>query len=164
MIEEALRRARIPAYFSRGRRGRIRVDGRFWRCCCVRRRNVRHRDSPNICRSAKCRQRPVIEMQGWVPAGDELLPGVDEESDESDDSALNDIDETQVVRAPAAWEKLLVDAAVIGGRDRWQRRLRGLEREFELRLTMLERDDESRREYVARKLEQLRQLERSRFR
>ncbi len=36
--------------------------------------------------------------------------------------------------APSAWEKLLVDAAVIGGRDRWARRLHGLEREFELRL------------------------------
>ena len=43
-------------------------------------------------------------------------------------------DETRVARAPASWEKLLVDAAVIGGRDRWRRRLRGLEREFELRL------------------------------
>ncbi len=38
----------------------------------------------------------------------------------------------------ARWERLLVDAAVIGGRDRWDRRLRGLEAEWELQL----KDDE----------------------
>ena len=37
-----------------------------------------------------------------------------------------------------------MDAAVIGGRDRWARRLKGLEREFELRLEELE--DEAQRE------------------
>jgi len=31
-----------------------------------------------------------------------------------------------VLRAPRRWEQLLVDAAVIGGRDRWERRLAGL--------------------------------------
>ena len=29
------------------------------------------------------------------------------------------------LRAPRRWERLLVDAAVIGGRDRWRRRIRG---------------------------------------
>jgi RecB family exonuclease len=35
-------------------------------------------------------------------------------------------DESSRLRAPAAWERLLVDAAVIGGRDRWEARLSGL--------------------------------------
>jgi RecB family exonuclease len=43
------------------------------------------------------------------------------------------------LRAPWRWEKLLVDAAVIGGRDRWERRLAGLGRELDLQL--LEIDD-----------------------
>jgi ATP-dependent helicase/nuclease subunit B len=34
------------------------------------------------------------------------------------------------LRAPRRWERLLVDAAVIGGRDRWERRLGGLESEL----------------------------------
>jgi ATP-dependent helicase/DNAse subunit B len=38
------------------------------------------------------------------------------------------------LRAPRRWERLLVDAAVIGGRDRWERRLVGLQRELEERL------------------------------
>lgn len=34
------------------------------------------------------------------------------------------------LRAPWKWEKYLVEAAVIGGRDRWKRRLAGFEREL----------------------------------
>jgi len=42
------------------------------------------------------------------------------------------------LRAPWRWERLLVDAAVIGGRDRWERRLAGLEQELSARLTDLD--------------------------
>ncbi len=41
------------------------------------------------------------------------------------------------LRAPWRWERLLVEAAVIGGRERWRRRLDGLEREIELDLADL---------------------------
>ena len=34
------------------------------------------------------------------------------------------------LRAPRMWERLLVDAAVIGGRDRWEKRLAGLRSEL----------------------------------
>ena len=37
------------------------------------------------------------------------------------------------LRAPWRWERLLVDAAVIGSRARWERRLRGLGEELEKR-------------------------------
>ena len=37
------------------------------------------------------------------------------------------------LRAPWHWERFLVEAAVIGGQDRWERRLRGLEKELELK-------------------------------
>src|SRR5262249_25513927 len=36
------------------------------------------------------------------------------------------------LRAPWRWERLLVESAVIGGRDRWVRRLAGLEARLEL--------------------------------
>jgi ATP-dependent helicase/nuclease subunit B len=42
------------------------------------------------------------------------------------------------LRAPWRWEKLLVDAAVIGGRDRWERRLSGLGRELDMQLLEIE--------------------------
>src|SRR5262249_28718784 len=92
----------------------------------------------------------------WVGADDELLAS----ERTLTEPPSPEIDETLVARAPSAWEKLLVDAAVIGGRDRWRRRLRGLEHEFELRLRTLEREDQARRDQVSRQLDQLRTLER----
>jgi len=155
MIEEALRRASIPAYFSRGT-ARPDPGGRAFLALLA-------------CAAEKCSASRFAEYlslgqvppagfqskEDWVPADDEIL-----NSDSTpEESTQTEVDESAAMRAPAAWEKLLVDAAVIGGRDRWQRRLRGLAREFELHLKTLERDDDPRREHLARRLGQLRQLE-----
>jgi CRISPR/Cas system-associated exonuclease Cas4 (RecB family) len=51
--------------------------------------------------------------------------------------------------SPRRWERLLVDAAVIGGRARWERRLLGLARELEDERALLVEDD-PRREALAR--------------
>ena len=45
------------------------------------------------------------------------------------------------LRAPWKWEKLLVDSAVIGGRERWSRRLAGLDAELRLRLEELREEE-----------------------
>ncbi len=46
------------------------------------------------------------------------------------------------LRAPRLWERLLVEAAVIGGDPlRWERRLAGLAHEFQVQRADLERDD-----------------------
>ena len=65
------------------------------------------------------------------------------------------------LRTPFDWEKLLVDAAVIGGKDRWSRRLRGLENEFALKLKQAEAEggSDSERGYLLRQLETLKHLE-----
>jgi ATP-dependent helicase/nuclease subunit B len=149
VIEDALRRARIPAYFSRGT-ARPDPGGRAFLALLA-------------CAAEKCPasrfaeylslgQVPAEENRApdWVPAEDELLSSAPPEP-------VGDHPEKP---APSAWEKLLVDAAVIGGGDRWARRLRGLEREFELRLEALEReDDDPSRRHLERQLNQLRQFE-----
>lgn len=61
---------------------------------------------------------------------------------------------------PLKWEQLLVDAAVIGGRDRWVRRLDGLEAELRLHLAALSYEDEVRRQKKLFDLEALRNLKR----
>ena len=48
------------------------------------------------------------------------------------------------VRAPWRWERLIVDAAVIGGKERWARRLNGLSRELRVRRAALDDADEAR--------------------
>ena len=45
------------------------------------------------------------------------------------------------LRAPRRWEQLLVDAAVIGGQNRWKRRLTGLEAKLRLDLEAIDDPD-----------------------
>jgi ATP-dependent helicase/nuclease subunit B len=152
VIDDALRRAKIPAYFSRGTT-RPDPGGRAFLALLA-------------CAAEKCPASRFAEYLSlgqvpeeagraadWVGAEDELLstapaPPAPPATDQREKPA------------PSAWEKLLVDAAVIGGRDRWARRLHGLEREFELRLAALEReDDATSHRHLTRQLDQLRQFE-----
>jgi ATP-dependent helicase/nuclease subunit B len=155
MIEDALRRAGIPAYFSRGT-ARPDPGGRAFLAllACA----AEQCSASRFAEYLSLGQVPATGFQKaaeWVSADEELL-AVNEESPEN---APLEIEETQATYGPWAWEKLLVDAAVIGGSDRWERRLRGLENEFELRLKTLEREDQPRRESISRQLDQLRTLQ-----
>ncbi|WP_437327043.1 PD-(D/E)XK nuclease family protein [Sorangium sp. So ce381] len=57
------------------------------------------------------------------------------------------------LRAPRRWERILVDAAVIGGLDRWEARLSGFERELRLELSRAPEDRDAAR--IARTLADL---------
>jgi CRISPR/Cas system-associated exonuclease Cas4 (RecB family) len=81
--------------------------------------------------------RPSLER--WVPPDDGLAPSPKGEATE-DDSESARVEGN--VRAPRLWERLVVDAAVIGGLPRWQRRLAGLARQLEISLAEIE-DPES---------------------
>jgi ATP-dependent helicase/nuclease subunit B len=154
MVEDALRRARIPAYFSRGT-ARPDPGGRAF--LALLRCKEEQCSASRFAEYLSLGQVPAAGSQppaDWVPPDDEMLPA------EQPQIPAADVDESQVARAPASWERLLTDAAVIGGRDRWQRRLKGLEREFELHLKTIARDDETERENVIRRLSQLRELAR----
>lgn len=60
--------------------------------------------------------------------------------------------------APLHWERLLVDASVVGERPRWARRLRGLEEELLLRLRALD-PEEPRRAELERQVDGVRRLQ-----
>jgi ATP-dependent helicase/nuclease subunit B len=62
------------------------------------------------------------------------------------------------LRAPRHWERLIVDAAVIGGRERWERRLDGLARELSLDAAALDDPDDPLRERLRRDLDGLARL------
>src|SRR5439155_4661722 len=69
----------------------------------------------------------------WVPPDENAVPDAaaraqPPRSEPSDDGAGHGSVVAGTLRAPRLWEKLLVDAAVIGGRDRWERRIDGLAR------------------------------------
>ena len=98
VIEEALRRARIPAYFTRGTR-RPDATGRAFLA-------LLHCALEGL---------PASRFAEYLSLGQ--IP-------EREDGE---------VRAPAGWERLIVDASVIGGPQRWQRRLNGLQEELRTR-------------------------------
>jgi CRISPR/Cas system-associated exonuclease Cas4 (RecB family) len=58
-----------------------------------------------------------------------------------DDNAAGLKTGRSIVTAPWRWERLLVDSAVIGGADRWQRRLDGLAAELGAQIRELQTDD-----------------------
>ncbi len=73
---------------------------------------------------------------------------VDTSRDEADDA----------VRAPWRWEKLIVDAAVIGSAARWHRRLKGLEHELARQRDLLVPEEEARAGGIDRRLRDLKHL------
>src|SRR5436190_4399196 len=140
-----MRRAGIPAYFSRGV---VRPDpaGRAFLAllACAREGCSATRFSEYL----SLGQVPSSESvdDAALPFDDELLApflaGEPETQPEPPDTAD---DSSPVIggtlQSPIGWEALLVDAAVVGGVERWERRLRGLDAELKLQLTELDEND-----------------------
>lgn len=59
------------------------------------------------------------------------------------------------LRAPRRWERLLVEAAVIGGSGRWRRRLGGLANDLRRRLEATEAQEDARAAAISRELSDL---------
>ena len=66
-------------------------------------------------------------------------PAAGEQNPPDGSAAAADVE--AAVRAPWQWHRLLVDAAVVGGLDRWRRRLDGLVEELAVRRDACARDD-----------------------
>jgi ATP-dependent helicase/nuclease subunit B len=148
-LEEALRRAAIPAWFARGS---TRPDpaGRALLAllACAAEGYTARRFAEYLSLSQV--PRPGVSAdEAWTPPEVELLPipvaadDAEETLEVSEDVDLDPDAPTLegTLRAPWRWERLLVDAAVIGGADRWRRRLEGLREELALRRGELEEDD-----------------------
>ncbi len=168
LIETALRRAEIPAYFAPGT-SRPDPSGRallaLLACASERLSAVRFAEYLSL------GQVPNLEDGGapptapppWVqPRLDELpipeppgggsapvqesLPfdaaGTEEAEVGAPDEPREDAPVVAgMLRVPWRWEELLVEAAVIGGHDRWSRRLDGLSAELRLKSAELRSDE-----------------------
>ena len=160
LLEEAFRRARIPAYFSRGSL-RPSPAGRAFLALldCAAEKCSASRFAEYLSLS-QVPARDAEPHEEWIGPQDEVL-GQDLGGQSSGDAAgsADAQEHGDALRLPARWERLLVDAAVIGGRDRWERRLRGLQQELELRIATAEREDPAQRASLERQCEQLRELE-----
>jgi ATP-dependent helicase/nuclease subunit B len=156
LVETALARAGIPAFFARGTR-RPDPAGRALLVlldCAIDGLSARR-----FAEYLSLGQVPPLDADGapphgreiWMAAGEEaLMPGADgaapsEQAAPSDTEGVADSDASPVLegtlRAPWKWERLLVDSAVIGGRERWSRRLGGLAAEMRLKLEELRQEE-----------------------
>ena len=130
-LEEAFRRAKIPAWFSAGL-PRPDPSGRALLALllCAEEGLSARRFSEYLSLSqvppAGVREERYVRPE----SSDSLLPlePAEEPAPEAPET-IGDLDAPAVLgqlRAPRRWERLIIDAAVIGGTDRWRRRLSGL--------------------------------------
>jgi ATP-dependent helicase/nuclease subunit B len=162
-LQEAFARAGIPAHFARGTR-RPEPGGRallaLLACASEDLSASRFAEYLSLAQvpergASDDAPRMVDSEFSPVPLADDLehAPAIDNERDDKigDDSA-------DVARAPWRWEKLIVDAAVIGSAARWHRRLKGLEHELARQRDLLAPEEEARAAGIDRRLRDLKHL------
>lgn len=159
-LVEALSRAKIPAYFAAGTRAPDpsgRALSALLACAAA------DLSARRFCEYLSLGELPTLEADGappaareagdrWSPPDDELAPDEPIEDAQRDDGPATP--------APRRWERLVIEAAVIGGRDRWATRLGLLRDELATRLARDEDPDGPRAEATRRDVDQLAALER----
>jgi ATP-dependent helicase/nuclease subunit B len=169
-LEEAFARASIPAHFARGA---VRPDLAGRAFCALLRCAAEGLSARRFAEYLSLGQVPDATSYGtppeaiprserWVSPDSEFAQSSTEKAAEElqpTQPAEDQADEAPVregqLRAPRRWERLLVDAAVIGGRDRWRRRIEGLVNDLRLRLSELAEEEETQAAVLARTLDDL---------
>src|SRR5687767_3680770 len=172
VLEHALDRAGIPAWFHRGTR---RPDPAGRALLALLACADEDLSARRFAEYVSLGQVPLTEAGNadrWSPPAEELVAAMlppeeraedvqpEEEAQAATMRGETDRDLAGTLRAPWRWEDLIVEAAVIGRLDRWQRRLRGLEHEYDRRIreASSEDPDASRVRALNRDREQLRAL------
>ncbi|HUS04710.1 MAG TPA: PD-(D/E)XK nuclease family protein [Bryobacteraceae bacterium] len=140
MVEEALRRARIPAHFTRGS-STPNAAGRAFLCllACA---------ADNL---SAARFSEYLSL-GQVPDG----PAPDDWTAPENDALASEEPQAagrQHSRSTIGWETHLVDAAVVGGRERWSRRLAAHAASLQLELEQSDAPEE--RERISKRIDRL---------
>jgi len=146
LVENAFQRAGISAWFDRGAR-RPHPSGRAFlailSCAVERLSAIRFAEYLSLAQVPDAGSAQDFEV---LPPADDLIAGfagTDIAPDAQDPAGRPqqsaDDDKSSVVegglRAPWKWERLIVEASVVGGDpERWRRRLRGLREGFDARI------------------------------
>jgi len=169
-LEEAFRRAEIPAYFARGT---TRPDpaGRALLgllACRAEDFSARHFAEYTSLSQVPDPEAASDPDAAWTPPPNDLLPrGVEPEPSSDGESEAEplpvDLESTAEIagslRAPWRWERLLVESSVIGGKDRWKKRIEGLEAELRLRRQeLIEEGEETRAAGLDRQIRDIEHL------
>jgi ATP-dependent helicase/nuclease subunit B len=164
LIEHALSRAKVPAWFSRGTRRPLTAGRAFLALLACASEQL---SASRFAEYLSFAQVPLGSDNGgasWAASHDEAFGRVQPPPDEGDEPRIPNPESSSVLagtlRAPWRWEALIVDAAVIG-RDasRWTRRLEGKHKELERQIREAMRDDGGDEAKVAGLRQVQRQLE-----
>jgi hypothetical protein len=172
VLEHALDRAGIPAWFHRGTRRPDPAGRALLALLACADEELSARRFAEYVSLGQVPLSDASDADVWSPPAEELVEAVlppeeraeDEQPEEEAQAATlrgeTDRDLAGTLRAPWRWEDLIVEAAVIGRLDRWQRRLKGLEHEYDRRVreASSEDPDASRVRALVRDREQLRAL------
>jgi RecB family exonuclease len=179
LVEESLKRARIPAFYTQGT---VRPDPSGRALLSLLACASENLTATRFAEYLSLGQVPALDVSGapplrevaWVPPKDEIqlvfksqealpeAPIPPQPAPPAGEDAVPD--DAPVIagtlQTPSAWEKLLVDAAVIGSRDRWEKRLTGYQQELEQQRTRIGADDPAEKEHLDRALTRLNHLQR----
>jgi hypothetical protein len=172
-LEEAFGRANVPVYFARGA---VRPDpaGRAFHAllCCAAENLSARRFAEYLSLSQVPDAKPdgsppeaAPATERWVAPDQDLIPRAVAEALNEDTLPQNvfagsgnpekDPVHAGQLRAPRRWERLLVEAAVIGGLERWRTRINGLREQLRSQLAEIEGENEAKGAVVRRNLEDL---------
>ena len=172
VLEHALDRAGIPAWFHRGTRRPDPAGRAMLALLACADEDLSARRFAEYVSLGQVPLNEAGNADRWSPPADDIieaaLPLEDRAQDvQPEDEAIEQIargesehDLAGTLRAPWRWEDLIVEAAVIGRLDRWQRRLKGLEHEYDRRVREASSEDPeaSRVRALMRDRDQLRAL------
>ncbi|HEY0284591.1 MAG TPA: hypothetical protein VGC23_04330, partial [Vicinamibacterales bacterium] len=150
VLEHALARAKIPAYFDRGIRRPHPAGRAFLAMLSCAAENLSANRFAEYLSLGQVPQPGAASSDTWVASNDEVFGVLSEETAQTADQLVQDqslIPSPQslvtnpgalgTLRAPWKWESLLVESAVIGGSERWTRRLNGLAEQYRLQIREL---------------------------
>ena len=153
VLEHALDRAGIPAWFHRGTRRPDPAGRALLALLACAGEDLSARRFAEYVSLGQVPLNEAGDADQWAPPTDEIVEAVVPTTDRPDDPQPEDDakaalargetgrDVAGTLRAPWRWEDLIVEAAVIGGIDRWRRRLEGLAHEYDRRLREAMSDD-----------------------
>jgi hypothetical protein len=174
-LEEAFSRAGIPAHFARGA---VRPDPAGRAFYSLLRCAAEGLSARRFAEYLSLSQVPVATSDGtppeaspreerWVPPDQELVSRpmakalteaaaltANPNPAETANDTITPVIGGQL-RAPHRWERLIIEAAVIGGRERWHRRIEGLANQLRLHILELRQENEARATVLGRTLEDL---------
>jgi hypothetical protein len=137
-LETAFRRAGIPYYLASGARRPDAAGRAFLALLLCGSENYSARRFAEYLSLGQVPRTAPADAPPSTPADPMLRAalGLNEEPDDDDAP-----DDEPPLREPWKWEEFIVEAAVLGGAERWERRLIGLEREYGLRFQRAIADD-----------------------